>query len=1145
MTPVEVYRAEAWFEMLAHKERRLGARPAVIVIPDEAAKETAAAIFPELENSAIYTIPDLVGRYVKKKGKAGLISRHALEAVLSTIVSESSTAYLNIEKYRQGYIKALTGFFYKFRSSTLVGLREAISTLKSGRLTAREKELVRLDAACRKKLGQLGFDLRSGLEGLLDQSKAAGFDFYGNLCLPEGRTLIFWGFDTLTPLESRFVELAFEKGSRAVFLHCADGQASEQALRVQQSVAALLKQSGMPPQVDLLPAAPDRKNYYTALACSLFRPSAEKPPLCDPGGAAGWDRANRPVVLKANDRFAEITAVARRIKKLAGEGVPLDSIRIVAPAYDLYAAIIRELFPGYGIPFILEEGSPLLEHPLAALINNLVVHSAGVNPFALREKIFSSPYVSYESEVTAADLLEYQAAAGVELLAPADLRVQLASGGLFRLDYQAINRQQRAAYRFVQPAPGIHPLALLKRYFDEAGAGAERPVDRFQALLQSYLLNRAGRDLSPWRPRMSASEFRETLQMLLRRFRIAAACFGAATAASDSPQGRSIEGREKRVIRQIELILDEFEAVQAPLELSAEAPFPLADLARIFTRLMLEARLSTPSGAEGAACPGGAAVSVQSVERSQYRRWDYTFICGLVDGEFPPVEEFNFLQPRKDGLGLGCVYTGVDLARNRFYQLIRTTTEGLYLSCPRSYNGRRLPPSPLLKEAEKLLPRPAAGTVTDAPGQAQATGGAPLYSRREKLPAIAENVDRDFALVGPLLKELRREDEAFFDHVAAVMRFDGLAACATGLSEFDGLFDPGGPAIPLLESALQGINFTPEVLERYAACPLRFFFDDILGLKREQDYHPDSAGGGAAIGAILKEYTAAICAAEKTLEDDDAAAALLSGLAARYFETRKSADPIDVFQARFQKQLTAGFAGDGEGRPGLFYAFLQYEAAGPDLLKPCRANLAGEVELDEDLKVSVEIDRVDFASWSNCCFLYRYTTAPGDPRRIARGLRFDLPLMLMLFADCAAAGEKPEAAAAGPVTGPAPAAGAGLYLVKSPQQLKRHSYMAIDRLVASRRHLVSEERPVFSGQRSGLIAQEHFAGALESIANHLCRLRRLMERGVFHPPLCEEREQSCANCTFERLCRKDQARLDSLSLALQGTAEINTIKELF
>ena len=40
-----------------------------------------------------------------------MISRHALESVLSTIISESSTAYLNMERYRQGYVKALTELF--------------------------------------------------------------------------------------------------------------------------------------------------------------------------------------------------------------------------------------------------------------------------------------------------------------------------------------------------------------------------------------------------------------------------------------------------------------------------------------------------------------------------------------------------------------------------------------------------------------------------------------------------------------------------------------------------------------------------------------------------------------------------------------------------------------------------------------------------------------------------------------------------------------------------------------------------------------------------------------------------------------------------------------------------------------------------
>ncbi len=1158
MTPVEVYRAGAWHELLAYKDHWLGTDPTVIVIPSDEEKGPAAAAFPEVAGGAIVTIPELIARYVKGLGKAGLISRHGLESILSTIISEAFTAYLHMEKYRQGYVKALTDFLYNFRTATLADLQAAFDTLKAGRLTLKEKDLVRIDAAFRQRLGELGFDLRGGLEEFLHHSGAADFDFHRHLGLPEKAALIFWGFDTLTPLEVRFIASAFENALRVVFLHCADPAASEQALRIQQSVIDLLEQTGAPPAVDLA-AAPGPQDYFSALACSLFQQTPQPDPTPGPAAAESPGPAERLTVLKANDRFTEIVSVARRIRSLAQKGVSFDRIRVAAPAYDLYAAIIREVFPDYDIPFILEDGAPLLGFPLAALINNLVGHSVSANPFVLREKIFSSPYVTYELSVDPAALAVYQETAGVELLADADLPEHLTPGARCRLDYHALSRLRRGAYRAIQPPAGTHLLVLFKQYFDGAGNEADRPNDRFQALLQSYLLARAEKELSAWRSHMSAVEFKETVYMLMRRFQIAEKASAGSGAAAVGPfEEQSIREREERALEQINLVLEELEAVLAPLAQPAAERFPLADLARIFARLMLEARLPDGyGGTEEAACSSrtstgipavsprdafgcsGPAVAVQRVDRGQYRRRDYTFICGLVDGEFPPVEEFNFLQPRKEGLGPGRAYTSVDLARNRFYQLIRATARGLCLSLPRSDSGRRLPPSPLLKEIEKQLPPPAAEEAPAAPGPADS--GTPLYSRREKLLAVAGKVDHDYAGALPLLKELRREDEAMFDQIAAVMRFDGLTAGADRFCEFDGLFNPAGPAAPLLEGAVGRIDFTPEVLERYAACPLRFFFDDILGLKTEPDYHPDTAERGTAIRAILKEYTAAICAAGEAPARE--AAALLHELTARHFERRDAAEAADAFQARFQKQLTAGLDGEADGRPGLFHAFLQYEAEGSDLLKPCRANLSGTVELSETLPVSVEIDRVDLTLDGGYCFLYRYTTAPGDPRRVMRGLRFDLPLMLLLFTKDAA-GEMPAASAPDPATGLAPAAGAGFYLVKSPQALRRSSYFAVSRLVASRRHLVSEKRPIFSGQRNGLIDQERFPAALEIIANHIRRLHRLMKRGVFHPPLCEEAEQSCGNCTFGRLCRKDQARLDRLSPALRDAAEINLIKEL-
>lgn len=81
---------------------------------------------------------------------------------------------------------------------------------------------------------------------------------------------------------------------------------------------------------------------------------------------------------------------------------------------------------------------------------------------------------------------------------------------------------------------------------------------------------------------------------------------------------------------------------------------------------------------EGVVFFGEAVVSVQPADRGQFREWAYTFICGLVDGEFPATEEFNFLQPRQEGLALGQNFTSVDYGRSRFYQLVRSTTGKLF-----------------------------------------------------------------------------------------------------------------------------------------------------------------------------------------------------------------------------------------------------------------------------------------------------------------------------------------------------------------------------------------------------------------------------------------------------------------------------------
>jgi len=58
-----------------------------------------------------------------------------------------------------------------------------------------------------------------------------------------------------------------------------------------------------------------------------------------------------------------------------------------------------------------------------------------------------------------------------------------------------------------------------------------------------------------------------------------------------------------------------------------------------------------------------------------------------------------------------------------------------------------------------------------------------------------------------------------------------------------------------------------------------------------------------------------------------------------------------------------------------------------------------------------------------------------------------------------------------------------------------------------------------------------------------------MHKGVFHLPLCFAAEQTCHNCSFARLCRKDQLRLEKLRNSITGNAltgeKLNLVTDIF
>ncbi len=1106
MTEKAVYQAAAWPDFHRHRGDWLGSAPCTVILPEYEDKDHVARAFPYLPGRAA-TIPELLSSYSRSRTGRGLVSPSLVETILNLILTDSRVPYLKMEKFRHSYVRALADFFTHFRGTTLEDLGQALEGLRGDGLSFKERDLIKIYREYERRLPGYGHDLRSGLKAFLQEAEEGGM--HQCLGLQGGERVVFLGFHYFTPVEAAFIRHVFASLPRASLLLLQEEKASEQAMRIGRTAAPLLealKGQGTPHH--RLPS--QSSPYFTALANHLFGPGA--------GAAAPAEgQKGRVYITTANSRHQEVVSIARRIRELAAAGTPLGEVRLVAPAYDLYTLIVGEVFPEYGLPYTPDLGLPLLRFPLARVIRQLVSQGVNANPFPAREKILSSPYVRFREEVTPEKLVAYQASCGVEMLGEEGLaRIK---PGQYSLDFAYLKTLRRESYLAVNPLPGVPPLEVAKRYlkgfFGEDPGDLEAQLAR--CLLQSYLAQRAEAALTCWPARLKEEDFVRILRRLLQRFEVGENLRG--------DTGTGVGPRDAVILKRVQHLLGEMQLFPSAGLPGGAPSFP--ELARHFSRLLEEAFLKEDTGRE-------AGVRVQPAGWGQYEPWQHTFVCGLVDGEFPAVEEFNFLEPKRDGLALGQSCTRVDHGRKDFYHLVRSTTGTLYLSRPLSDNGKRLAASPFIREVEKCLPGGGAGSLEDK----GAGGEAGLYSLREKLSFIGRKVDRDYLQAAPLLKELREADPEYQDHILEVLRYDGLTL-GSRFSEYDGLFSPGQrvfPARELLAAEIRKMRFTPQDLERYAACPLRYFFDDILHLRQRPDYNPDTTEAGVLVRALLQGYTEAACRAGGV--PADAEDRFLESVAAHQKEQEEQG--LDAFQTRFLKSLAAGLGEETPRRRGLLKAFLQYEAEGPDFLTPVKSSLKGVLAPGGgELEVRVQVDRVDRAGETGKVLAFLYTlVGDGNTARINRGLRFDLPLAALL---CRQAFEEG--------TLPGPVAGAGYYQVKTARSIRRSGYFASSSIRAKRRDSTSPQVPVFSGSPTGFLEEEEFLEPLEQVQAHILRLYRLMQRGVFHLPLCFAAEQSCRNCSFGRLCRKDQLRLEKMRKLLQeqeaGEEEFHLVREIF
>jgi ATP-dependent helicase/DNAse subunit B len=498
------------------------------------------------------------------------------------------------------------------------------------------------------------------------------------------------------------------------------------------------------------------------------------------------------------------------------------------------------------------------------------------------------------------------------------------------------------------------------------------------------------------------------------------------------------------------------------------------------------------------------------------RNWEATFLGGLIAGDFPEQAPFNFLQPKSEGRALTGDLALVDRDRQALYQILASTLRHVFISYPISAGNKKLLVSPFVTEIRKCF---AAEIPTENEASQQ------IYTGREKLAFIAQNIDRAVDRAAPLLREFKHHAPDSFEQIIAILECDGRRASVSTFSPFDGLIGSNAALAAIVAQLQEHAALQVDQLERFAGCSLRFLFDDLMHLKPDfiTDYHPDTTERGLLMRRILTAYSRAVAAAEKI--PDHAATVLHEAASAVAADMLTEKD--NLFSRRFKTGLLAGLqntASDKSRRPGVLAAFLEFEKNTPDLLSPYQADLifsrnaAMALRLkDLPFDIPITIARIDRTNDGKYLIIFNYSSADlGDVEKIGKGLRFDLPLQILALRQNLPDKNKTVA-------------GAGVCLVKSHRDLKRGGYFALKDLQATRRENVSEQTPIFSGQRKyGFLPAANFEQELQNVERRVAHIVDLIQRGRFHLPICSMKDQICPNCHFNRICRIEQLRVDKL-----------------
>jgi ATP-dependent helicase/nuclease subunit B len=496
--------------------------------------------------------------------------------------------------------------------------------------------------------------------------------------------------------------------------------------------------------------------------------------------------------IKAGDRVEEIELIAKEIKELIiNHNVELHKICLAFNLIQHYSPVIRDVFTNYEIPFNLTDRYSLGNSPIViALINFLEIVE---NDF-------------YYKNIFRSLSLNHLKVSGIDLsnLLKASVQLKIVSGFTHWVDKLKEALNQPANYADLE-------LGISDRERNVYGKALDDIKNIFELL-------------KPFSDPLTIPEFKKNFFDLIFSFEIPSLLVNNKDDNAEK-NVKAFESFSSTVGELLDLFL---------LEFKADEKFPLKFYLNNIRTAVSSARYNIKE-------KPGYGVQITTINEIRGLKFDYLFIAGLCDGDFPTryVPEIFF-----SGSFVKNEKSHQTEERYHFYQALCSWNKRLYLTHPVKEERRELVTSNFMDEFLTLF------SVTE---KSSADYQNKLYNKEDLLKHLGnvgiENFEEPKSL---------QNFNINLEHINRALEVDNQRSRDPSVeSEYTGFVTKNESST--ISESLQKLSkkeYSISQLEIYAACPYKYFAERILNLEpmEEPSEEIEALEMGSLLHSILYEF---------------------------------------------------------------------------------------------------------------------------------------------------------------------------------------------------------------------------------------------------------------------------------------------------